>query len=489
MSNKRNSLRENVLGEAEKMLLGPSLNARRHILLFVNSVALMLLIVNLIGQLALRGHTNNPQMDWIYFSTGILFTLSCMIMIGFRSKNVGQEESRTFKFFSYGTVILFSIFSVSLLYVSQNPPLALLVDAWTGIPVILITFMLTNKPTGLIVSFILLSNLLFAANKVGFKYVYNSDWNFPESIPMTSFLSFILTYFIMSILLIYQESGIVRKILTVIPRVVENIRKGSEEKARLEVENVRLGTELSIAKRIQTMILPKEEETLVSGDYSIYGIMETAAEVGGDYFDILVNGNTTYLSIGDVTDHGLESGLTMLMAQSSFRTLVESGLGNDLKVMLINLNSTLYKNNQIRIQNGCNMSLLLGRLKGAKLTLCGQHESILIKRARSKKIEIIDTIDFGMYVGLVPDIEAHISEFEITLRHGDSVLFYTDGIIESQNQSRDFFGIEKLAASFLAHADNSAKDMLNLILRDWKSWSDNTYIEDDITLLALKYGK
>lgn len=96
---------------------------------------------------------------------------------------------------------------------------------------------------------------------------------------------------------------------------------------QLQAENLRMSAELDVARQIQQMILPKPEELEAVPQLDIAGFMEPAAEVGGDYYDVLYNvlheEGVVTIGIGDVTGHGLESGILMLMTQTAVRTLQE----------------------------------------------------------------------------------------------------------------------------------------------------------------------
>src|SRR5262249_23101222 len=112
---------------------------------------------------------------------------------------------------------------------------------------------------------------------------------------------------------------------------------------RLKSENLRLGAELDVARHIQKMVLPKSNELGAIPQIDVAGYMEPADEVGGDYFDVLQSGSRVKVGIGDVTGHGLESGVLMLMVQSVARALQEQG-GGDPKEFLEVLNRTIFKN-------------------------------------------------------------------------------------------------------------------------------------------------
>ena len=80
--------------------------------------------------------------------------------------------------------------------------------------------------------------------------------------------------------------------------------------------------ELNVSRRLQQMLLPTEKELLQVDGLDIAGFMEPAAEVGGDYYDVLQHSGRILFGIGDVTGHGLESGALAIMVQSSIRTLL-----------------------------------------------------------------------------------------------------------------------------------------------------------------------
>jgi GAF domain-containing protein len=111
--------------------------------------------------------------------------------------------------------------------------------------------------------------------------------------------------------------------------------------SRLKKENIRLSAELDVARQLQQMVLPKSSEIEAIEDLEIAVFMEPADEVGGDYYDVLSKNGKVYFSIGDVTGHGLESGVIMIMAQTAIRTLQESNETDPVKFMDV-LNRTLY---------------------------------------------------------------------------------------------------------------------------------------------------
>jgi len=111
-------------------------------------------------------------------------------------------------------------------------------------------------------------------------------------------------------------------------RAAETIEWNNQELRRLSEklkrENLRLSTEVEVARQIQLMLLPPARELDRIQHLDIACFMEPADEVGGDYYDILQYGGRTLIAIGDVTGHGLHSGIVMLMVQVSVRALAVS---------------------------------------------------------------------------------------------------------------------------------------------------------------------
>ncbi|WP_333415714.1 SpoIIE family protein phosphatase [Microcoleus sp. MOSTC5] len=126
---------------------------------------------------------------------------------------------------------------------------------------------------------------------------------------------------------------------------------------RLKAENMRMSAELDILKQMQKLILPKRQELEEIKDLDIAGFMEPANEVGGDYYDVLHTDGVVTIGIGDVTGHGLESGILMVMTQAAVRTLQEMQESDPVR-FLDTLNRTIYKNVQ-RMSSDKNMTLTM----------------------------------------------------------------------------------------------------------------------------------
>lgn len=254
---------------------------------------------------------------------------------------------------------------------------------------------------------------------------------------------------------------------------------------QLKADNQRMELELDITRHLQQMVLPKSEELLKIKQLDIAGFMEPATEVGGDYYDVLQydNGKSIKIGIGDVTGHGLESGVLMLMVQVAVRTLLVCGI-EDKKQFLNIINQTIFDNLQ-RMQSDKSLSLSLLDYHSGVLHLVGQHEDVLVVRA-SGKVECIDTFELGFTIGLEPDITTFIQDTKINLNKGDGIVLYTDGVTEAENDTGTLYGLERLciAVSQAWHLD--AKEIKQAVIDDVKQYVGKHEIYDDITLLVMK---
>ncbi|WP_448603902.1 SpoIIE family protein phosphatase [Thermoleptolyngbya sp.] len=252
---------------------------------------------------------------------------------------------------------------------------------------------------------------------------------------------------------------------------------------QLQSENLRMGAELAITRQIQQMVLPKDHELDQIEGLEIAGFMEPADEVGGDYYDVLHDNGAVKIGIGDITGHGLESGMLMLMVQTAVRTLL-SAQETDSVRFLSTLNRVIYDNVQ---RMNCDRSLTLALLdyEAGQLRLSGQHEEVLVVRANGE-IESINTMTLGFPVGLVEDISDFITHTHIHLQPGDGVVLYTDGITEAANEIHELYGIERLCEMISQHWQRPATEIRQAVIDDVRRHIGQQKVFDDITLLIVK---
>jgi len=251
---------------------------------------------------------------------------------------------------------------------------------------------------------------------------------------------------------------------------------------RLKAENLRMSAELNIARQIQKMILPKPKELKCLKDIDIATFMEPAEEVGGDYYDFFCFGRSAYLTIGDITGHGLDSGIIMLMVQTAITTLVQ--IGFQPHEILATLNEVLLKNLD-RMESDKSLTLAILSWQEGKIRITGQHEELLVLR-HNNSVERIDTIELGFPIGLQSDIAPFLNYVETELLPGETAILFTDGVTEAEDKERNFYGIDRLCKVALKYRHQSSQAICDGIMADIRHHRGERAVLDDITLIVIK---
>ncbi len=240
-----------------------------------------------------------------------------------------------------------------------------------------------------------------------------------------------------------------------------------------------LWTEMELAKRIQTSLLPDTERI---GNYEVAGTMLPATEVGGDYYDIIeTRAGERWVAIGDVSGHGLDSGLVMMMTQICFFSMVNITPGSAPSTLIDYLNYVLM-NNLKRLGSNSYMTLMAMRLEESGITVAGSHQDIIIHRAATNIIETFPVK--GSWIGLADNIRDHLKDITIPVETGDLLLLFTDGVTEAGGIDGEMFGQDRLGDRLRTYASLPAAEIVKNIALDVIRHNPVQY--DDITLVVLR---
>jgi serine phosphatase RsbU (regulator of sigma subunit) len=253
---------------------------------------------------------------------------------------------------------------------------------------------------------------------------------------------------------------------------------------KLKDENLRLSHELEVAHHIQSIVLPQERDYQAFRDLEISCQMLPAAEVGGDYFDTIHFGPDGFIAIGDVTDHGLHSGLIMMMVHTALRALsnVER---NDIQRVFRVINKLLY-DFRLKTQDHRIMSLIILKYLGdGEFVMTGQHESLLILR-RDGAVQDIESLEYGMYAGLDANISPYLRLLSFRLDVDDALVLYTDGVTEAVDGNQKPFGREGIVDAALAVRTSSADTIRTAIVDACQRHIGTGRRFDDISILVVR---
>jgi serine phosphatase RsbU (regulator of sigma subunit) len=235
--------------------------------------------------------------------------------------------------------------------------------------------------------------------------------------------------------------------------------------------------ELRVARRIQQALLPKELPRL--DGYELTAYYQPAHEVGGDFYDFLeLEDGRLGLIVGDATGHGVPAALVMANTQSVLRAGAQRG-GYAPGQALAEANEVLFTYIPPNMFVTCFYGVLdpeSGRLVYAN----AGHDLPYLRRGGDAD----ELRARGMPLGLMPGMS--YEEKEVVLEKAESVLFYSDGLVEAHDPKGEMFGFPKLRA-LVAERGEDHRSLVDLLMEELYSFTGEGWEqEDDITLVTLR---
>lgn len=251
------------------------------------------------------------------------------------------------------------------------------------------------------------------------------------------------------------------------------------EKARLHreaLEKEKLERDLSLARSIQLGFLPKTIPEVPG--FEIAGLSEPAAQVGGDYYDILpLQDRGCALVIADISGKGLSAALLMASLRAALRTQVKNRLSVEETIHLLNngLTDDCPSNRFVTLFYG----ELEVRTRRLHYVNAGHNPPLLFDGSSFLTLE-----EGGPILGFHKDLPFAGGSVEV--RPGCTLVMYTDGVIEAQNREEEMFGEERLRTLLARHGHLSAAEMLDAIYAELLRFVGEVAQYDDLTLLIVK---
>ncbi len=279
---------------------------------------------------------------------------------------------------------------------------------------------------------------------------------------------------------------VILTITFIIPAVYLSYLAGIFANQRSEVKSAKKQTEdalhalwgeMELAKKIQTVLLPKDPK--IPG-FEIAAYMQSADEVGGDYYDIIEVDGKYWIIIGDVSGHGVPAGLIMMMVQTAIKVTLVINPCIPPDELLTTINSVIFNNIQ-RLGDIKYMTItVFAVIEKGMLNFAGLHQDIMIYRTNKQKVDVYETR--GMWIGLMDDITGMLSNEKLALQKNDVMLLYTDGLTEATDKEEKMFSHEKLEAILENLGNTDPKNIVKNIINELK---DYKWI-DDITMLIMQ---
>ena len=239
--------------------------------------------------------------------------------------------------------------------------------------------------------------------------------------------------------------------------------------------------EMQLAKYIQESLLPQSLPKL--NGYQLSFSNRMASAVGGDYFDIkLLDEDNLCIIIGDVSGHGVASALIMAIAKA----VLYHGFKQtrDLIPLFSYLNSVINTYfNKPPVKKMITLFATIINLSSGKSVFldCGHNFPMKI----SENGQITELKMTGFPVGSQKKIRKKNTE-EFVIEEGETIVFYTDGIIESTGKTIEQYGYDRFKDSLLKLAKEDSETIIKTLFNNYDKWEDGTEPDDDVTLIVLK---
>src|SRR5215218_1266874 len=243
-------------------------------------------------------------------------------------------------------------------------------------------------------------------------------------------------------------------------------------------ERERIEQELRVARLIQQTLLPKRVPELSGWDVADF--YQPAREVGGDFYDFLeFEDGHLGIIVGDVTDKGVPAALVMATTRTMLRAAAQRL--DSPGAVLRQVNDVLVPDIPPNMFVTCLYAILDPR--SGRLRYANAGQDLPYQRHKGRAGDATELRATGMPLGLMPGM--FYEEKEAMLEAGDSILFYTDGLVEAHDPRHDMFGIPRLQGFIGAHPGGAP--MIDFLLEELARFvGDGWEQEDDITLVTLQ---
>ena len=243
-------------------------------------------------------------------------------------------------------------------------------------------------------------------------------------------------------------------------------------------EQAKAKTELEVAKEIQLATLPNEIAS--TKDVEIVAELRAAKEVGGDFYDYFqIDDDHTAIVIGDISGKGVPAAMFMMKTITCFKNFVAPN--KTPSQILKEVNAALYDNNHLQMFVTCFFAIVNKKTGELEFANAGHNPPVIGTNFNYEFLKC----KTGFVLGGLQD--AFVFDEKITLKHGESITLYTDGVTEARNEKGDFYGEERLLKLFNSRDFTCLVEVHHSLRDDMAKFTDNYEQSDDITVISMKF--
>ena len=267
----------------------------------------------------------------------------------------------------------------------------------------------------------------------------------------------------------------VKRMANGVSTYMTNLKEATSEKERIS-------TELSLATKIQTAMLPHTFPPFPGrNEFDIYAVMVPAKEVGGDFYDFfLIDDDHLGLVMADVSGKGVPAALFMMVSKIILQSCAM--LGRSPAEILTKTNEALCSNNQVDMFVTVWLGIL--EISTGKLTAANAgHEYPAIRQNGGEFVLYKEK--HGFAVGGMEG--SRYTEYELQLKPGDKLFLYTDGVPEATDKEDKMFGNERMLSALNNKAEADPKQLLMNVRTSVNAFVKDAEQFDDLTMMCLEY--
>lgn len=251
--------------------------------------------------------------------------------------------------------------------------------------------------------------------------------------------------------------------------------------AEVTSERQRIATELNLAKAIQASAIPSIFPAFPERkDFDIYGTMDPAKEVGGDFYNFrLIDDDHLMMVIGDVSGKGIPAALFMMVTNILISD--RTSLGFSPSEILTNVNNNICEHNSAEMF----VTVWLGILElstGKLVSTNAGHEDVIICR-KGGDFELVKT-KHGLVAGCMEGVQ--YNDIEDVLHPGDKLFVYTDGVPEATNANDELFGLERTVKALNEVKRRDPQGILDGMKTRIDAFVGEAPQFDDLTMLCIE---
>jgi sigma-B regulation protein RsbU (phosphoserine phosphatase) len=236
-----------------------------------------------------------------------------------------------------------------------------------------------------------------------------------------------------------------------------------------------LQQDLDMAVRIQRELLPKPESRFDGWEFAYH--YQPAGPVSGDYCDLIPgSGGELYFLLGDVAGHGVAAAMLMSHLSALLRTLISIGLPLE---QLMERTSRVFCESTLPMHYA---TLVCGRAeRSGEIELCnaGHPPPLVIAHSGIERIEAT-----GLPIGLF--CTEQFTSRRLRLQPGETLLLYTDGVLEARDPDGDEYGLDRMMALIASAERSGPNPLVESCVREIAAFGRSPSFADDVSILALR---